>query len=111
MFDVGGQQSERRKWIHCFESVMSIIFCTVLSEYDQVLLEEKNQVHRHVLFGFAFLICPCTDSNDRVVAAMTEKNGALSYYDETSRLDCDYQSHLLTLRTSVLLSDRKVTKS
>ena len=44
MFDVGGQRSERRKWIHCFESVTSIIFCTALSEYDQVLLEEKTQV-------------------------------------------------------------------
>lgn len=44
MFDVGGQRSERKKWIHCFESVTSIIFCTSLSEYDQVLLEEKNQV-------------------------------------------------------------------
>ncbi|KAF8957887.1 heterotrimeric G-protein alpha subunit, GPA3-like protein [Flammula alnicola] len=43
MFDVGGQQSERMKWIHCFESVTSIIFCTALSEYDQVLLEEKTQ--------------------------------------------------------------------
>lgn len=44
MFDVGGQRSERKKWIHSFESVTSIIFCTALSEYDQVLLEEKNRV-------------------------------------------------------------------
>ncbi|OAX33137.1 guanine nucleotide binding protein, alpha subunit [Rhizopogon vinicolor AM-OR11-026] len=43
MFDVGGQRSERKRWIHCFESVTSIIFCTALSEYDQVLLEDKNQ--------------------------------------------------------------------
>lgn len=43
MFDVGGQRSERKKWIHCFESVTSIIFCTALSEYDQVLLEEAGQ--------------------------------------------------------------------
>jgi len=43
MFDVGGQRSERKKWIHCFESVTSIIFCTALSEYDQVLLEQRNQ--------------------------------------------------------------------
>lgn len=47
MFDVGGQRSERKKWIHCFESVTSIIFCTALSEYDQVLLEERNQVRCH----------------------------------------------------------------
>ena len=44
LFDVGGQRSERKKWIHCFESVTSIIFCTALSEYDQVLMEAKNQV-------------------------------------------------------------------
>ncbi|GJJ08482.1 Guanine nucleotide-binding protein alpha-3subunit [Clathrus columnatus] len=44
MFDVGGQRSERKKWIHCFESVTSIIFCTALSEYDQVLLEENRQI-------------------------------------------------------------------
>ncbi|KAI8378389.1 putative guanine nucleotide-binding protein alpha-3 subunit [Blakeslea trispora] len=43
MFDVGGQRSERKKWIHCFESVTSIIFCVALSEYDQVLLEESSQ--------------------------------------------------------------------
>lgn len=44
MFDVGGQRSERRKWIHCFEAVTSIIFCVAISEYDQMLLEEKSQV-------------------------------------------------------------------
>lgn len=42
MVDVGGQRSERKKWIHCFEAVTSIIFCTSLSEYDQVLLEESK---------------------------------------------------------------------
>jgi guanine nucleotide-binding protein G(i) subunit alpha len=44
MFDVGGQRSERKKWIHCFENVTSIIFCVALSEYDQMLLEENSQV-------------------------------------------------------------------
>ncbi|KAK1176059.1 guanine nucleotide-binding protein subunit alpha-14 [Acipenser oxyrinchus oxyrinchus] len=39
MVDVGGQRSERRKWIHCFENVTSIIFLVALSEYDQVLAE------------------------------------------------------------------------
>lgn len=32
--DVGGQSSERRKWINCFECVTSIIFITALNEYD-----------------------------------------------------------------------------
>ncbi|KAJ3376284.1 hypothetical protein AMAG_04691 [Allomyces macrogynus ATCC 38327] len=43
MFDVGGQRSERKKWIHCFEGVTSIIFCVALSEYDQTLLEDSSQ--------------------------------------------------------------------
>ncbi|KAM4527583.1 guanine nucleotide-binding protein subunit alpha-14-like [Odontesthes bonariensis] len=42
MVDVGGQRSERKKWIHCFENVTSIIFLAALSEYDQVLYESEN---------------------------------------------------------------------
>ncbi|TKS84685.1 Guanine nucleotide-binding protein subunit alpha-14 [Collichthys lucidus] len=42
MVDVGGQRSERRKWIHCFENVTSIIFLAALSEYDQVLYESEK---------------------------------------------------------------------
>ena len=55
MFDVGGQRSERKKWIHCFENVTSIIFCVALSEYDQVLLEEANQVCVEVMIGMSFV--------------------------------------------------------
>ncbi|MBN3289439.1 GNA14 protein, partial [Polypterus senegalus] len=43
MVDVGGQRSERRKWIHCFENVTSIIFLVALSEYDQILAECDNE--------------------------------------------------------------------
>lgn len=43
MVDVGGQKSERRKWIHCFEHVTSIMFLVALSEYDQVLAEDSSQ--------------------------------------------------------------------
>ncbi|CAP38850.2 Protein CBR-EGL-30 [Caenorhabditis briggsae] len=43
MVDVGGQRSERRKWIHCFENVTSIMFLVALSEYDQVLVECDNE--------------------------------------------------------------------
>jgi len=40
LIDVGGQRSERRKWIHCFEGVTAIIFCVALSAYDCVLAED-----------------------------------------------------------------------
>ena len=45
IIDVGGQRSERRKWLRCFEGVTAIIFCTALSEYDLVL-EEDEDVNR-----------------------------------------------------------------
>ncbi|XP_055336046.1 guanine nucleotide-binding protein G(q) subunit alpha-like [Paramacrobiotus metropolitanus] len=41
--DVGGQRTERRKWIHCFEKVTSIIFVSALSDYDQMVLEVDAQ--------------------------------------------------------------------
>eukprot|EP01119_Soliformovum_irregulare_P005727 TRINITY_DN17478_c0_g1_i1.p1 TRINITY_DN17478_c0_g1~~TRINITY_DN17478_c0_g1_i1.p1 ORF type:complete len:368 (+),score=64.84 TRINITY_DN17478_c0_g1_i1:68-1105(+) len=43
MVDVGGQRSERRKWMHCFDDVEAILFCASLSEYDQVLREDETQ--------------------------------------------------------------------
>lgn len=63
MVDVGGQRSERRKWIHCFENVTSIIFLVALSEYDQILFESENEVcilffhffFQFTLFNFFFL--------------------------------------------------------
>ncbi|KAM0748484.1 guanine nucleotide binding protein, alpha subunit [Meredithblackwellia eburnea MCA 4105] len=42
MFDVGGQRSERKKWIHCFENVTAIVFLVAVSEYDQQLYEDES---------------------------------------------------------------------
>ena len=47
MFDVGGQRSERKKWIHCFEGVTAIIFCVALSAYDLVLAEDERTNRMH----------------------------------------------------------------
>lgn len=42
MYDVGGQRNERKKWIHCFESVTAVIFVAALSEFDQSLYEDST---------------------------------------------------------------------
>jgi hypothetical protein len=44
MMDVGGQRSERKKWIHCFDGVQCLLFMVALSGYDQSLLEDQTAV-------------------------------------------------------------------
>merc|ERR1712083_190576 len=43
VFDVGGQKSERKKWIHCFESVTAVIFVASLSSYDEMMFEVQDK--------------------------------------------------------------------
>merc|ERR1712038_715285 len=35
LIDIGGIRSERRKWIHCFDKLMAVIFIADLSNYDE----------------------------------------------------------------------------
>ena len=51
LFDVGGQRSERKKWIHCFENVTALVFLVSLSEYDQMLYEDESVVSTDLLFS------------------------------------------------------------
>lgn len=47
LVDVGGQRSERRKWLHCFEDCTAVIFCVAMNEYDKMLYEEANVNRMH----------------------------------------------------------------
>ena len=58
MVDVGGQRSERRKWIHCFENVTSVMFLVAISEYDQTLVE-TDEVSEYCLFPWLLLHAQC----------------------------------------------------
>jgi len=42
VYDVGGQRSERKKWIHCFEHVTAVIYVASMSGYDQTLFEDST---------------------------------------------------------------------
>ncbi|KAI9301400.1 heterotrimeric G-protein alpha subunit (G-alpha, GPA2) [Cunninghamella echinulata] len=51
LIDVGGQRSERKKWLHYFENVTAILFVVALSGYDQCLIEDhdSNQMHEALM--------------------------------------------------------------
>jgi len=57
MFDVGGQRSERRKWINCFENVTAVVFLVAISEYDQLLLEDETVNRMHEALTLFDSIC------------------------------------------------------
>ena len=68
MFDVGGQRSERKKWIHCFEGVTAIIFIVAMSEYDLTLAEDQEMVSflhafNSTSFSYYFWYCLFSENN------------------------------------------------
>lgn len=42
MCDVGGQRSERKKWVHCFSDVEVLLFVLAISEFNQMLYEDES---------------------------------------------------------------------
>ncbi|CAH6721775.1 guanine nucleotide-binding protein alpha-1 subunit [[Candida] jaroonii] len=51
VLDAGGQRSERKKWIHCFDNITAILFVVAISEYDQMLFEDErvNRMHEAII--------------------------------------------------------------
>ncbi|XP_055021368.1 guanine nucleotide-binding protein G(o) subunit alpha-like, partial [Boleophthalmus pectinirostris] len=41
-YDVGGQRSERRKWLNCFDCIDALLFVVALSSYDGTLTEQSS---------------------------------------------------------------------
>jgi len=47
VYDVGGQRSERRKWLPLFDHVTLVVFVAAISEYDQVVAEDRSRNRMH----------------------------------------------------------------
>eukprot|EP00638_Chattonella_subsalsa_P005548 CAMPEP_0117758252 /NCGR_PEP_ID=MMETSP0947-20121206/15262_1 /TAXON_ID=44440 /ORGANISM="Chattonella subsalsa, Strain CCMP2191" /LENGTH=229 /DNA_ID=CAMNT_0005578393 /DNA_START=486 /DNA_END=1172 /DNA_ORIENTATION=- len=41
--DVGGQRTERKKWMHCFQGVDAIIYIAALNEFDKPMYENASK--------------------------------------------------------------------
>ncbi len=44
LVDVGGERSERKKWLSCFESVHAVLFVASLAEYDLYMEDEPETI-------------------------------------------------------------------
>ncbi|KAJ5076601.1 guanine nucleotide-binding protein g(o) subunit alpha [Anaeramoeba ignava] len=82
--DVGGQRNERKKWIHCFQGVSTIIFLVGISEYDQVLEEDEQQ--------------------NRMVES-------LSLFDEISNSDLFQDTTIILFLNKIDIFEKKIKKT
>lgn len=57
MFDVGGQRSERRKWIQCFDDVEALLYVVALSGYDMHLQEDPGVNRLQESLGLFSSVC------------------------------------------------------
>lgn len=58
LYDVGGQRSERRKWLSCFDCIQAVLFVVALSSYDSLLIKEpKTSKLQESLQLFASICC------------------------------------------------------
>ncbi|KAJ4488899.1 G-protein alpha subunit-domain-containing protein [Lentinula edodes] len=80
LFDVSGQRSESKKWIHCFENVTALVFLVSLSEYDQMLYEDEsvNRMQEALTTG---IVPDPSASEDPVKCASVTRS--LNYMDLT----------------------------
>ena len=86
VLDVGGQRSERRKWIHYFEGVDIIMYLASLTDYDQPVEEQpdKNAMEESVQI-FASLI----------KSQWFRKSPVLLYLNKKDRFESKIKSHPL----------------
>ncbi|KAK3544890.1 hypothetical protein QTP86_027640 [Hemibagrus guttatus] len=106
MFDVGGQRSERKKWIHCFEGVTAIIFCVALSDYDLVLAEDEEMNRMHESMKLFDSICNNKWFTDTSIILFLNKKDLFEEKIKKSPLTICYPEYAgtrLTLSTPVSL--------
>lgn len=57
VIDAGGQRSERKKWIHCFQDIDVVLFVLAVLEYDQTLYEDGRINRMHESFALFDALC------------------------------------------------------
>lgn len=119
MVDVGGQRSERKKWIHCFQDVTALIFCVAMSEYDLKLYEDEtvNRMHESIMLFEE--ICNCQWFNDTAIILFLNKSDLFAQKIQSVDLSvcfsdytggCDYKAGCDYLKNKFISLNRNKDK-
>ena len=73
LFDVGGQRSERRKWLHCFDDVKAVLFVVALSGYDVTLTEDGTTNRMEESLNLFQAICVNKFFSDSIIIVFLNK--------------------------------------
>jgi len=119
MVDVGGQRSERKKWINCFQDVTALIFCVAMSEYDLKLYEDEtvNRMHESIMLFEE--ICNCQWFSDTAIILFLNKSDIFN--EKIERIDlnvcfpeytggCDAKKGTLFLKDKFISLNRTKSK-
>jgi len=125
MIDVGGQRNERKKWIHCFEDVLLVMFLVAASEYDQVLEEDHTENRMEESLNLFRTILSYHWFKNSAIALFLNKKDLLEEKIQTSKLEDyfpsfkdfkefqsnDYRSAMNYIRTMFEQRKKEVEKS
>jgi len=71
--DVGGQKNERSRWEPYIEESTAFIFCAPLSDYDQVMLEDKSKNRMHDSMALLVDVLRAAGSNNKPLLLILSK--------------------------------------
>lgn len=100
MYDVGGQRSERKKWIHVFDNVQVVMFLAAISGYDQSLIEDRKGVSIHPPNAHPMTLCWSNTQN--------QMNEALFLFEQIANSQYFVKSALILFLNKIDLFKEKV---
>ena len=108
MFDVGGQRSERKKWVHCFEGVHCLMFVAALSGYDQCLVEDKTAVRN--LLSATYMPINILRIADWMIALQNQMQEALLLFESIMSLTWFKSSSIILFLNKTDLFKEKISE-
>jgi len=93
MVDVGGQRSERKKWMHCFQDVTAVIFCVALSEYNLKLYEDDETNRMHESLKLFKEICNSRWFIDTAMILFLNKRDLFEVKIKSIDLSCTFEDY------------------